>query len=249
MLTHRLKINDSKTEFLLFGTKQQLDKVNISEIKVGSELIKPVQSARNLGVMFDSSLSMRDHVNQVCRKGYHQLTKIRQIKRYLDKPAVESVVHSFVTSGMDYCNAVLFGCTANVTGKLQKLQNCAARVVSGVRKFDHITPVLKELHWLPVTSRINYKIALMVFKCLHGQAPGYLSDLIKKYEPVRDLRSSNNNLLCVPKIKRKTLGSRAFTYAAPSVWNNLPKTLKSCDNLTTFKSLLKTHLFSIAYNL
>ena len=203
MLTHQLKINDSKTEFLLFGTKQQLEKVNISEIKVGSDVIKPVQSTRNLGVMFDSSLSMRDHVNQVCKKGYHQLTKIRQIKRYMDKPALESVVHSFVTSGMDYCNAVLFGCPTNVIDKLQKLQNCAARVVVGVRKFEHITPVLKELHWLPVTSRINYKIALMVFKCLHGQAPGYLTDLIVRYEPVRNLRSSKNNDLCVPKTKEK----------------------------------------------
>ena len=220
MLTHRLKINNRKTKFLLFVTKQQLEKVNISEIKVGSDVIKPVQS---------SSLSMRDHVNQVCKKGYHQLTKIRQIKKYMDKLPLESVIHSFVTSGMDYCNAVLFGCPTNVIDKLQKLQNCSARVVVGVRKFDHITPVLKELHWLPVTSRINYKIALMVFKCLHGQAPGYLTDLIVKYEPVRNLRSSKNNDLCVPKTKRKTLGSRAFTYAAPSVRNSLPKNLKHCD--------------------
>ena len=146
MFTHQLKINDSKTEFLLFGTKQQLEKVNISEIKVGSDVIKPVQSTHNLGVMFDSSLSMRDHVNQVCKKGYHQLTKVWQIKKYMDKPALASVVHSFVTSGMDYCNAVLFGCPTNVIDKLQKLQNCAARVVVGVCKFDHITPVLQELH-------------------------------------------------------------------------------------------------------
>ena len=80
MLTQQLKINNSKTEFLLFGTKQQLEKVNISQTKVGSDVIKPVQSTRNLGVMFDSRMSVRDHVNQVCKKGYHQLTKIRQIK-------------------------------------------------------------------------------------------------------------------------------------------------------------------------
>ena len=100
----------------------------------------------------------------------------------------------------------------------------------GERKFDHITPVLKELHWLTVTSRINYKIALMVFKCLHGQAPGYLTDLVVRYEPVQNLRSSKNNDLCVPITQRKTLGSRAFTYAAPSVWNSLPKNLKLLNN-------------------
>ena len=131
---------------------------------------------------------------------------------------------------MDYCNAVLSRCPTNVIDKLQKLQNCAARVVVGVRKFDHITPVHQELHWLPVTSRINLKIALMVFKCLHGQAPGYLTDLIVRYKPVQNL------------------GSRAFTYAAPSVWNSLPENLKLCDSLITFKNILKTYLFSEAYN-
>ena len=105
------------------------------------------------------------------------LPRYGRLRDTLDKPALESVVHSFVMSGMDYCNAVLFGCPTNVMDKLQKLQNCSARVVVGVLKFDHITPVLKELHWLPVTSRINYKIALTVFKCLYGQAPGYLTKL------------------------------------------------------------------------
>ena len=116
----------------------------------------------------------------------------------MDKPALESVVHSFVTSGMDYCNAVLFGCTTNVIDKLQKLQNCAARVVVGGRKFEHITPVLKELHWLPVTSRTKYKIALMVFKAAFVLDPSFDSSLKRtrksnKFQTRVDLNRSNSH--------------------------------------------------------
>lgn len=247
MLTHKLKINDSKTEFLLLGTKQQLEKISISEIMVGDSLIRPVDKIRNLGVIFDSQMSMLDHVNQICKKGFHQLTKIRQIKKYLDRPAVEAIVHSFVTSNMDYCNALLYGCPLYVTNKLQKMQNCAARVICGARKFDPVTPLMKELHWLPVTSRIIYKIALLVFKCIHGQAPRYLCDLIQRYEPGRTLRSGTKNLLRIPRTNTRTLGRRAFTYAAPSVWNDLPEHIKCHDDVDSFKTLLKTYLFSSVY--
>ena len=113
--------------------------------------------------------------------------------------------------------------------------------------FDHITPVLKELHWLPITSRIQYKIALLTFKCLHKQAPEYLVSLIEKYEPTRNLRSSSSNLLRLPKTNTKTFGTRAFTYASPFVWNNLPDIVKNQENIDKFKVLLKTHLFRVAY--
>ena len=145
MLTHKLKINDSKTEFLMIGTKQQLEKVNITEIKVGDSLIKPVSSARNLGVIFDSNMSMAQHINQVCKRGYHQLVKLRQIKKYIGSEAMESLVHSFITSNLDYCNSLLYGCPNNVLHKLQKLQNAAVRIVTGTYKYDHVTPVLKKI--------------------------------------------------------------------------------------------------------
>ena len=102
MLTHRLKINDSKTEFILLGTKQQLEKINISEISVGRASVKAVSKVKNLGVIFDSNMTMQQNVNQICKKGYYELTKIRQIRKYLDERAAESVIHAFVTSHMDY---------------------------------------------------------------------------------------------------------------------------------------------------
>ena len=193
---------------------------------------------------------MVQHVNAVCKKGYYQLTKIRQIQKYMEKQAVESLVHSFVTSHMDYCNSLLYGCPAFLIGKhgkLQRLQNCAARVITGTIKYDHITPVLKELHWLPIVHRIDYKIALLTYKCLHGQAPEYLKDLISKYNPQRQLRSSKLNLLNIPLTNTKTLGPRAFTYSSPFVWNSLPEHVKIQDSICNFKTALKTFLFQKAY--
>ena len=245
MLSHKLKINDTKTEFMILGTPQQLSKVSTSSISVGNSSISPVQSLKNLGVTFDQNLKMSLHVNQVCRRGYYQLKKIRQIRKYLDKPATEKLVHAFITSNIDYCNSLLYGAPDYVIDKLQRLQNAAARVICGVRKFDHITPTLKELHWLPVSYRISFKIALMAYKCIKGQAPAYLSDLIEVKESTRNLRSSSRTTLKVPLCKTAT-GTRAFSSAAPEVWNPIPEKIKN-QNIDNFKKQLKTHYFKKAY--
>ena len=247
MLSHRLKINDAKTEFMILCTREQLAKVDVNNLNVGQSLIKPVYVLRNLGVTFDPQMSMSDHVNNVCRKGYHQLRKIRQIRKYLSRSATEELVHSFVTSNLDYCNALLFGAPKYVIYKLQKLQNCAARVICQAKKFDHATPLLINLHWLPVPQRIEYKIALLTYKCLNNAAPEYLCELIQLYKPSRQLRSSQKQLLNVPICITKTLGPRAFTAAAPQVWNDLPETIRNALSIKDFKCKLKTHLFQKAF--
>ena len=246
MLTHKLKINDNKTEFLIIGTKQQLEKVSMNEIKVGGLSVKTTKNVRNLGVIFDKNMSMLPHVNNICKKGYHQLTRIRQIRKYIDRDAAESLVHSFVTSNLDYCNSILYGCPTYLINKLQKLQNCAARVVTNTYKYDHISPVLKDLHWLPVKSRIDYKIGLLTYKCLTNQAPSYLKELVVPYRPGRTLRSGSSNILVTPRVNTKA-GTRSFSYGAANVWNSLPQDVKSAKNYSDFKILLKTHYFRKAY--
>ena len=245
MLSHKLKINDTKTEFMILGTPQQLAKVSIEAIKVGDSIIKPVESLKNLGVTFDHHLKMSTHVNQICKKGHFQLRKIRQIRSYLDKAATEKLVHAFVTSNLDYCNSLLYGTSCDVIDKLQKLQNAAAKVICGARKYDHVTPLLKDLHWLPVKFRINFKIALLTYKCLKGDAPKYLSDLLKANNPQRVLRSSERSDLRIPLCKTK-IGSRSFTAAAPKVWNAIPENIRRLD-IESFKKHLKTHYFRKAY--
>ena len=167
--------------------------------------------------------------------------------RYLSKEATESLVHSFVSSTLDYCNALLYGCAKRLLDKLQKIQNCAARVVIGGSKYDHVKP-LKALHWLPVAQRIDFKIALLTYKCLNGFAPKYLVDLLEVQESCRVLRSNKKNRLKLPVTRTKTLGNRAFTYGAPAIWNSLPDNIKNTKCINTFKRLMKTHYFELAFN-
>ena len=120
------------------------------------------------------------------------------------------------------------------------LQDCFFRL----SKRNHVTPLLKELHWLPIKARIEYKIATMCFKALNGTSPSYISDLVSPYEPKRSLRSSNKKEAVVPISKLKTYGDRAFTFTAPCVWNNLPEQLRKSDNFNSFKKDLKTQIFN-----
>ena len=147
----------------------------------------------------------------------------------------------------DYCNSILHGTTSKVLNKLQYVQNSAARLLTNTRSRDHITPVLRDLHWLPVKQRIHFKTLITTYKALNNLAPSYLCDLLKRHVPSRSLRSGDANLLDVPKTKRRTWGDRAFSFAAPTLWNALPKTLRDASTLQTFKTALKTHLFNIAF--
>ena len=127
--------------------------------------------------------------------------------------------------------------------RLQLAQNCAARLILCGRKHDHVTPLLKELHWLPVEQRIIFKILLLTFKALNNLCPSYVSDLLETYKPTRSLRSSSKNLLVVPRSQLKSYGDRAFSVCAPKLWNDIPEIIKCSVNLKTFKRNLKTYLF------
>ena len=131
--------------------------------------------------------------------------------------------------------------------KLQRVQNTAARLITRTRKSDHITPVLMELHWLPVEFRSQYKLLLYVFKALNNLAPVYLKELIKPYKPARSLRSESASLLQVPSTRTKTYGERRFDKVAASLWNSLPVHLRVARSIAIFKKGLKTHLFRQAF--
>ena len=134
---------------------------------------------------------MEKHVNTVCRSAYHQLRNIGHIRKYLTTDATKTLVNCLVTSKLDYCNSLLFGIPKLTVNKLQRVQNTAARIITKTPRHDHITPVLKELHWLPICQRIDYKVLLYTYKALHGQCPQYIIDLLCVYRQARDLRSSN----------------------------------------------------------
>ena len=161
----------------------------------------------------------------------------------------KSIVQAIIMSRLDYCNGLLYGTPAVHLGKLQRLQNAAARLVCAVSRYDHITQSLINLHWLPVTYRIEFKIAMLVHTCLYGVAPQYLFYLIKIKESSRYQLRSYRGILLMDNTYRtkKTLGDRAFENAAPKVWNRLPLEIRQCQSLNTFKVLLKTHLFKLSF--
>ena len=134
--------------------------------------------------------------------------------------------------------------------RIQRVLNAAARLIYHCPRFSHITPVLRSLHWLPVKFRVDFKIALLVYKALNNMAPMYISDmLIPKHSSDRwKLRSDDQGLLHIPKTNCKTLGDRAFAHAAPQLWNSLPLNVRKCENISDFKKRLKTFLFNKAYN-
>ena len=148
-----------------------------------------------------------------------------------------------MTSRCDYYNGLLCGITDELLCRLQKVQNNAARVVSGSKKYDHITPVLKDPHWLPIRKRIEFKILLLTLKCMRGYAPIYLRELLVKQANTRTPRSNTKNLLQIPLTNLKRIGGRAFSDYAPRIWNEFPNNIKVADSVQNFKTQLKTLLF------
>ena len=204
-------------------------------------------SVRNLGVIFDSAFKFEKQVSSVVKNSFYHLRLLAKTKAYLSQKNLERVIHAFVTTRLDYCNALYVGIDQSLLRRLQLVQNAAARLLTRTKKHDHISPVLSSLHWLPVRFRIDFKLSLTVFKALNGMAPLYLSELLHRYIPTRSLRSADQSLLVVPKTKLKTRGDRAFEAAAPKLWNSLPPHVRAAQTLEVFKSLLKTYLFSLAF--
>ena len=248
MHTNFLKLNHDKTEYIVISSKHsKINSDNISHIKVGNVTVKSTHAVKNIGAIFDEHLTMEDHISSMCRSCYVHIRNIGKIRKYLTQPAAEKLIHAFVSSRLDHHNSLLYGLPQHLISRLQRIQNQAARIVCCIQKFDHIQPVLKSLHWLPIPARIEYKILLLTFKCVHGTAPVYLSQLIEIYQPARSLRSEGQVLLKKTKSRTKTYGDRSFQHCAPYLWNNLPQDVRSISSLSGFKSALKTFLFRRFY--
>ncbi|KAG1928623.1 hypothetical protein F2P79_023546, partial [Pimephales promelas] len=244
-----LKLNKDKTELMVFAPLSLLKKVDDFTLDVDGCSISASPQVRNLGVIMDSTLSFQQHIKNVTKIAFYHLKNISRLRQCLTNSVAEALIHSFITSRLDYCNGILLGLPSKATDRLQYVQNSAARMLTRTKLGLHITPILTKLHWLPVKSRIKYKILLLTYKSLHGLAPQYIIDLLHSYTPSRSLRSSDKNLLVVPKSRLKTFGDRAFCVSAPSLWNKLPHEICSASSLSTFKNQLKTHLFTEAFGL
>ena len=162
---------------------------------------------------------MSKHVTSACKSGFYHLNNIRRIKNDLSRENLLTLVHAFITSTLDYCNSLLYGVPKDQIWKLQRVQNAAVKLalITDIGKYSHITPALYDLHWLPIHARIYYKILLLAFKVIHGQAPTYLSCLVSvKSKSYYSLRSNSSTLLDPAKGKMLvTLGGRSFQADVP----------------------------------
>lgn len=248
MAQNMLKLNADKTEVMLIGHHAQLAKCSIPSITIGgASILVQTRPVRNLGVIFDMGMDMAAQVSHVIKTANLHLHNIGKIRKLFTLDSIKKAVHAMVTSRMDYCNALLCGISNKQLQRLQLVQNSAARLITGTRKFDHITTDLIELHWLPIKQRIDFKILVLVFKAQHEQAPRYICDMIIPSNQNVQLRSASKGLLLVPRTKCRTFGDRAFAHYAPNLWNKMPYAIKTADSLDAFKTALKTYLFLQAY--
>lgn len=249
MTENKLKLNDDKTEIMLVIPPSLKNDPSLpSQISLAGTDIQLASQVRNLGVIFDETLSFKQHISTVCRNAYHELRKISSIRHCLSSDATKTLICSLVLSRLDYGNALLAGSFDYLIEKLQKVQNNSARLITKAPKRHPITPVLKSLHWLPVRHRIHYKIACICFSFFHGTGPAYLSEMLSKYSNLPSLRSaSDNNKLSIPKRGSKSTNygfGRSFLHQGPLVWQKLPQTIRDSQSPSAFRSALKTHLFN-----
>lgn len=245
MSTNMLKLNDSKTEIMAVGGPRR-NLTELQSLTVGNEEVDVTKCVRLLGVDFDSHLTLKQHVRNTAKNCFYTLKNMFKIRRCINETAAKAIVHTMIISKLDYCNAILYGLPESTLKHFTRVQNLSARFISRHGKHEHITPVLKQLHWLPIRQRIHYKVLILIFKSLNGLAPAYLEELIKR-RPMKRTRADSNNDLVIPVIKHKSFGGRSLGYGGPKLWNTLPKELKTCTNINTFKKLLKTFLFKEAY--
>ena len=250
LLNNGLHLNPSKSEAIAFFNPRSKPLESLAEciasISVAGSPIKLQSSIKNLGVYLDSRMSFDRQVSKTCKASYFHIQALHHIRSLLTTEACKTIAAAIVGSRSDYCNSLLAGTSVSNLARLQLVQNTLARVVTEKSCFCHITPVLSDLHWLPVRHTINFKIATITFKVLQFQQPSYLAALIPRYVPTRSLRSSSISL-CVPNRKTRMAKSKSFSSVASSYWNKLPGHLSSISTLHAIRKRLKHHLFLSAF--
>ena len=237
-----LKLNQSKTQIIVFGPKSDKSKICINGVFVENDAtcIRFKSVVKNLGIFLDSDLSYTDQVSSVVSRSFLCIKNIARIKTFLTSKEKCTLLTALILSKLDYCNSLYYGINCSLLKKLQVVQNSAARLVFNRRKFDHSSGLLFQLHWLPIKNRIEYKIDLLIHKTLYHASPEDIQNMVslhstRTFNLKGDYRSISSN------------GDRAFIVYAVHTWNRLPLYLKTESSLVIFKKSLKTFLFNEAF--
>ena len=245
-----LKLNHDKTEVILIGTPHSVSKCKLSadSLILENSKISFSTTVKNLGVIFDESLSFLPHIKK-CRKNCFILLRNLSILRpYFSRSSLESIINTLITSKIDYCNSLFSSLPTSTIGLLQSIQNYAARLLFRSHVHSHVTPLLFELHWLPVAHRISFKILIITFKVVHYSIPLYLVSHITLKTNPRNLRNHDALLLEIPRSRSSRMGDRSFSFIAPKLWNPLPFNIRNSSSVKSFKKSLKTYFFTTHYH-
>ena len=247
-LENDMQLNPSKSEAMLVGSAAQLKHSSIvPSLTISDAQIPYAKQIKIIGITLDNKLSFNTHITNVCQESYFHIRALRHIRPLLDHATANTLACSIVHTRLDYCNSLLFGTSSHNINRLQLVQNRLARVVCQAPSRSSATELLKRLHWLPVKSRIEYKIAAITHKVIHDEESAtYLQHCISEHKPSRNLRSANKSLLTIPVTKTQG-ATRAFHVSSPTVWNSLPEPLRKIPSHDKFKTHLKTHLFKTAF--
>ena len=266
MTANMLCLNPSKTDFLIIGLHEQLGKLVYPSDISPTDLTSPVpysSPVRNIGVIFDRNLTFADHITQLSCTCYMHIRDLRRLRPILDYKTACTIATSIVHSKLDYCNSLFYNIDSFQIKRLQTVQNALARAVTKTPKHHHITPVLKSLHWLKVPQRIHYKIVSLTYNAIQTSQPSYIRQLFT-IQPSRSTRSSSYLSLSLPPVSSSLkFCNRSLVYAAPAIWNKLPKNLRQFSqpdispvdvtsrplelSSAAFHSRLKTELFKLSY--
>ena len=246
MSSNRLSLNTGKTQFIWLGTKHSLAKRETDRLHSLLPSLTELTSVRNLGFIIDQELNMKDHITKLCQSCYYQLRQIRTVRHSLTSSAIQTLVHAFICTRVDFSNSLLYGTSAYLLDHLQSVLNSAARLILRIGKYDPISAAIRrDLHWLPVPFRIRYKLNSITSNCLAGRAPEYLIELCHSVTDIparRNLRSSSRVQLLVPRYRKERSGKRGFSVSSPQLWNLLPTDIRLLHNdHQLFRKRLKTH--------
>ena len=198
--------------------------------------------------MFDCGLTMATQVANIAWSADFQLVNIGRARKMLTTESTKLVVHTLLTSRLDYCNSLLSGINRGLLKRLQNVQHTGAWLITRKRKYDHISYDLIELHWLPVEQRIDFKILVLTYKAIHHQSPDYISSILQLWTDSRHPCSTSfAPQLVEPRTHPITFADRAYSLYAPCKWKQLPPQIRNANSVTIFKRLLKSHLFELAY--
>lgn len=246
MLQNKLKLNEKKTEVIIMSTKNNKQRLSNVTLKVGDDEITPKENVRDLGCWLDDRMTMQTQVKNTVRASYYHLRNINRIRRNLDDEACAKVINATVTSRLDYHNALISGSHQCIMKKMQLLQNHSARVLTRTNKRDHISPVLRQLHWLPVKERCDFKLLTMVHSALHkADAPQYIKAMFHLYVAPRPLRSCDDQWTLTVSSSHRHEGERCASHRGAILWNTLPADMRYEPALKAFKKKLKTYLFML----